>query len=483
MTSSNAYEAERLELMRRRGAVAASLATVLVPLFGIADYVNYRAHFAPLMTVRAISGVVGAMLFLLIRRQRGDRRLPWLAILLTLQCGIAIAGVPVYITGIQTPHYVSESLLLLATTAMLPWALPQVTILTLALTAMYVVAGTLHGPLPDFVLFFTQLSAIVVTAAIGFVVNLLNESMRAREFTARSELQAASKEKTRLISHLEKMTARLATANEDMQERQRETDDFLYVLSHDLRAPLINIQGFGKRLQTDMGGLSALVSADDEATKRLNRMKQSLDFLNAGTAKIDQLISRLLDVARLTTRPNRHEWIDADHMVRNVVSACRFQLEGAGVDVSIEALPRIFGDATQLNQVFTNLIDNAIKYMGDVPRKEIAIRCTTQGDRYRFAVCDSGPGIEPKDREKVFRLFARLAPNGSAAGEGVGLATVRAIINHHGGRIWVDSTPGQGSTFYFTLPKAAAEPSEEPKKVMVRRQSNSKAEETPIHAQ
>ena len=106
----------------------------------------------------------------------------------------------------------------------------------------------------------------------------------------------------------------------------------------------------------------------------------------------------------------------------------------------------------QFNQVFTNLLDNAIKYMGSGPRKQVHITCDAHGDRYRFSVRDSGLGIAPKDQEKVFRLFARAAPSG-AAGEGVGLATVRAIVNRHSGRIWVESILGEGSTFYFTLPQ------------------------------
>jgi signal transduction histidine kinase len=116
----------------------------------------------------------------------------------------------------------------------------------------------------------------------------------------------------------------------------------------------------------------------------------------------------------------------------------------------------VWADSVQLNQVFTNLVDNAIKYMGDGHAKRIAIHCSLQGERFRFAVSDTGCGIALKDQEKVFRLFARAAANGSA-GEGVGLATVRAIVNRHGGRIWVDSTPGEGSTFFFTLPRKPSE--------------------------
>jgi signal transduction histidine kinase len=449
---SEAYETERQELMQRRTAVAAAMATVLVPLFGAVDYFMYPRHFAVLMAGRVVSAMMSALILALVRGPEGARRSWWLAFVLTLQCGFAIAVIPIYLTGTRTPHYVSAALLILGTTALLPWTVSQIVALTATLTSMFIVAGFLNGRLPTLVNFITQVSAIVVTGVIGVFVSALSESVRAREFATRSDLHAASQEKTRLIHHLEAMALRVATANDDLQERQRETDDFLYVLSHDLRAPLINIQGFGKRLQTDMGSLEGRIADDAEATGRLGRMRQSLEFINAGTAKIDQLISRLLDIARLTTRPSQHEWIEATALVHAVIDACRFQLDAAGIEVSVGDLPRIWGDPVQLNQVFANLIDNAAKYMGHSPRRRVAISCIADGDRYRFAVRDSGPGIEAKDREKVFRLFARLAPNGTA-GEGVGLATVRAIVNRHGGRIWVDSTPGDGSTFYFTLPQ------------------------------
>lgn len=269
---------------------------------------------------------------------------------------------------------------------------------------------------------------------------------------ARSSLAARNRE-------LEQSAARLATANEDLRERQRETDDFLYVLSHDLRAPLINIQGFGKRLQANMtaleGSLRGSAPAGEPETL-LRRMAESLRFVNAATAKIDQLISRLLEIARLTTRPTQHQWIDTDAMVRDVIGACQFQLGERGITVSVGGLPRVFGDPVQLNQVFTNLVDNAIKYMGDRPRKQIIISCTGEGERYRFAVQDTGPGIAPKDQEKVFRLFSRLAPS-AGPGEGIGLTAVRAIVNRHGGRIWVESTPDVGSTFYFSVPRNTGE--------------------------
>ena len=250
------YEVERRQLLRRRASVAAVLGMGLVPLFGLADYIQYRPYFAPLMTVRLASCAASTAVLLLLRSRLGRRRPSLLAVILTLQCGLTIVGIPVYLTGTtNTPHYVSMALLILSVSALLPWTAAEVMLLTGALTAIFVAAGVLSGPVRDLVAFETQISAILTTGIIGVVISTLSEHMRGREFAARRGLRRASKEKTRLIQHLEEMAARLAHANEDLVDRQRETDDFLYVLSHDLRAPLINIQGFGRRLQADMASL------------------------------------------------------------------------------------------------------------------------------------------------------------------------------------------------------------------------------------
>lgn len=429
---------------------------VLVPLFGVADFLMYPEHFPAMMRMRALSAALSALLLFSLSTRLGRQRPIWIAAGLVMQTGVAICAYPVYLTGTDTPHYVSASLLLLSISALLPWTPQQVGALTAAVVVAFALAGRAHGRMADRVAFGTQAAAITVAGTLSVIVSQLADRTRRREFAARRDLKHAGREQRKLIRRQEEMTARLATANEDLEERQRETNDFLYVLSHDLRAPLINIQGFGRRLDADMGGLQAALEGLDgeEAARRLQRMQQSLQYLHAGSAKIDQLISRLLEIARLSTRPGRQEWVDSDELVRHVVASCAYQLQRGGIEVEIGLLPRVWADAVQLSQVFANLFDNAIKYMGDGPRRQISVSCSTQGDRYRFAVRDTGCGIAPKDQEKIFRLFARASASGGAAGEGVGLAAVRAIVNRHGGRIWVESAPGAGSTFYFTLPRA-----------------------------
>jgi signal transduction histidine kinase len=295
---------------------------------------------------------------------------------------------------------------------------------------------------------------------------------------ARESLAARNQE-------LEETALRLAMLNDDLRDRQKESEDFLYVLSHDLRAPLINIQGFAKRLHNSMTKLETGLSnggAPEDAGAHLKKMNESLKFINAGTTKIDQLIARLLEIARLTTRPNETSWTDMEAMARHVIDACQFQLQERGIHATVGGLPFVFGDQTQLNQVVTNLVDNAIKYMGDRPEKHIALTCSSVGDRYRFAVQDTGPGISRDNKEKIFRMFTRLAP-GQAKGEGIGLAAVRTIVNRHRGRIWVESTEGVGSTFYFTLPKNPDGAPPRPGEALTREaQMQMEGEESGVHA-
>jgi signal transduction histidine kinase len=125
------------------------------------------------------------------------------------------------------------------------------------------------------------------------------------------------------------------------------------------------------------------------------------------------------------------------------------------VTIEIEApMPTLFAEPTRIQQIFQNLLSNAIKYM-DKPRGEIRIACSDEGDQWKFRVNDNGPGIESRHFDKIFQLFQTLAPRDRIESTGVGLALVKKIVELYGGRIWLESQPGEGSTFFFTLPKTA----------------------------
>lgn len=438
-----AYQVERRRLFRQRMLVATSLALVLVPIFALSDYVIYRSEFATLFAARLLSFAVTAGILVALYSRRGKRYVAWLGLVLAATVGLAIAGVPIYVTGVvDTPHYVSTALLLLSVAALLPWAASEVVILAAVLTVTFLGAAVLHGPLVKPVVLALEVSTLVVTGGLAVLIASLAEQARGREFTARRALRAVAREKTRLVGDLQQKSEALQRLNVEME-------DLLYVSSHDLRAPLINVQGFAREVSMGLADLTPYVRPAPEAAALRADLEDSLRFITSASQRMDALVGGLLDVSRITTRTSPSEEVNLARVLEKVIDSFRYQLDQHRVHVTVGPLPTVRGDPVRLNQVFSNLVDNAIKYMGDSPCREIEIGMrNAQTPRVLF-VRDTGPGIPPDSQDAVFRLFRRLG-NG-VPGDGLGLTAVRKIVERHGGRIWIESTPGRGCTFCFTL--------------------------------
>ncbi|MFQ5667220.1 MAG: ATP-binding protein, partial [Candidatus Binatia bacterium] len=259
-------------------------------------------------------------------------------------------------------------------------------------------------------------------------------------------------------------TKELAQRSKELEAKNTDLSDFLYIASHDLRAPLINLAGFSHALQDSVATLDRLMAktqpaGNGDAASHWPALKddisESLAFILRSTAKMDTLVNALLELSRIETRPHVQQVVDTQQVVEELLGALHFQITEKKITVVTGRLPAVFGDPIRINQVFSNLIDNAIKHMPLQPEARIEVGCEEQGRYYRFFVRDTGAGIRQEDHDKVFRLFTRLGANGTP-GEGVGLAAVKKIIDKHGGRIWVESEPGQGSTFWFTLPRPSS---------------------------
>jgi signal transduction histidine kinase len=185
-------------------------------------------------------------------------------------------------------------------------------------------------------------------------------------------------------------------------------------------------------------------------------IRESLDFILRSVAKMDFLVRGLLELSRIDSRPGLSQPIDLGRVVEEVVGSLHYHISERGIRVDVDPLPVVVGDSMRINQVFGNLIDNAVKYMKPEGEARIHIGHRREDDVECFFVRDSGIGIRPEDHGKIFRLFTRIA--GSAvAGDGLGLTAVKKILDKHGGTIWVESEPGEGSTFWFTLPREAGE--------------------------
>ncbi|MGA9116625.1 MAG: PAS domain S-box protein [Bacteroidota bacterium] len=227
----------------------------------------------------------------------------------------------------------------------------------------------------------------------------------------------------------------------EIEARNRELDDFTYVVSHDLKEPLISIEGYSKILLSDYR----------EALE--GEGKEYLHSIVHSSARMKQLIDDLLTLSRLGRVREALSRVPSGKVVQEVLHDLRFSLEERAVVVTVpDDLPEVHYNRTQLSMVFRNLISNALKF-NDKPAPTIHIGHERVGDAHVFSVTDNGIGIEREYYEKVFMIFQRLHRPEAYRGTGAGLTIVKKIVENHRGRIWVDSVPGEGTTFYFTVPR------------------------------
>lgn len=273
------------------------------------------------------------------------------------------------------------------------------------------------------------------------------------------ELQAS---KAALEGHAE----RLEESSHELALLNHEMEDLLRVVSHDLRAPLINIQGFSKRLepvmQETVQTLEWLAARSPERHVRRQvesftgtiqpRVAESLRFISKGVEKMDALLSSLLTISRVGRKADLVEPHALDEILDDVLATFDYQLKERSIEIIRHPLPNgVPCRLNEINQVFSNLLSNAINYMSPTGARVIEIGGRECGDHVECFVRDTGIGIDPGDQERIFQMFNRLQTI-DAPGEGTGLAYVRKALRSHGGRIRVVSAPGKGSTFFFTLP-------------------------------
>jgi len=234
--------------------------------------------------------------------------------------------------------------------------------------------------------------------------------------------------------HAEEQRQRLL---QEISSANEELTNFAYVVSHDLKAPLRAIGSLADWLSTDYAD-----KFDDEG-------REHMRLLISRVHRMGALIDGILQYSRVGRVRETTVAVNLDLLVREVLDLLA---PPANITVTLaDALPTVVGERTRLQQVFQNLISNAIKYM-DKPAGEIRLHCVAQGDWWQFSVSDNGPGIEQRHFERIFQLFQTLAPRDKIESTGVGLALVRKIVDMYGGEVWLESTVGSGSTFFFTLP-------------------------------
>jgi signal transduction histidine kinase len=228
-----------------------------------------------------------------------------------------------------------------------------------------------------------------------------------------------------------------------LQAKNAELDSFVYVVSHDLKSPLVAIQG-----------MASMIAAD-HADRLDERGRRYLERISANVAQMERLIADLLALSRVGREARRPERIAVNEIVDDVLAELADTIRSRGVKVTCGDLGCVVGIRTQLVQVWTNLVSNAVKYLGDQPEPVVEISATDRGDVVEYRVRDNGIGIDAAYHARIFELFQRLQ-DVDAEGSGVGLPIVKKIVEAAGGRVWVESVKGAGATFSFTWPKSSA---------------------------
>jgi light-regulated signal transduction histidine kinase (bacteriophytochrome) len=288
---------------------------------------------------------------------------------------------------------------------------------------------------------------ILVTAAIRNI----SARKKSEQDKVKLENQATVLQRSRdeLELRVEERTKELAVANQVLEQSNLELKQFAYVASHDLQSPLRSISGFVQLLRSEYEG-----KLDEQAQDWIRRTVQSI-------GQMQTLIRDLLSYARVDARSRPFTQIPFHDIVTDALTLLESSIHDSGGQVTCGPLPEIMGDRSQLVQLIQNLIGNGLTYHGDEP-PHIHISAERSGKEWIFSVRDNGIGIDPKYYEQIFEIFKRLHDQKDYPGTGIGLAVCRRVVSRHGGKIWVESEPGHGTTFHFTIPEGTEQTNAQP---------------------
>jgi signal transduction histidine kinase len=313
------------------------------------------------------------------------------------------------------------------------------------------------------------LAASMTGIGSGFVVVLAGISI----FLVRRSARARDDAETLLRDNNVNLEATIDERTADLREANNEIQRFAYIVSHDLRSPLVNIMGFTSELEELRGDIfrriatlgrapasaspAPLIAGENEPVldgedRQLSQdFTEALGFIKSSIAKMDRLISAILNLTREGRREFEPVRIETRELIEGIVATVAHQAAEAEAQIRIEPLPDIVSDRLALEQIFSNLIDNALKYLKPGVPGDISVRGRTKLGFAIFEIADNGRGIDPKDHQRIFDLFRRAGIQ-DKPGQGIGLAHVRALVRRLGGTMSVASELHSGSTFTITLP-------------------------------
>ncbi len=344
---------------------------------------------------------------------------------------LLLVGIADYVTGTE----LSISIFYLLPISLVAWFVNKrvgifLSIISsvIELTTDLMVGHTYSHP---FIVYWNNAVQLGFFLIIVFIMSELKKEYE-RMVKLNADLQASWVELKRTQDELEGKAQDLARSNAELEQ-------FAYVVAHDLKGPLITAGGYANRLRRlykDILGPEA---------------DRLIGFTLDGITRMEELINALLAYARVGIKAKDSKLADYDGIVKQAVANLQLEIEESGAIVTHDRLPTLLADHIQMVQLFQNLIGNGIKFCNGEP-PHIHISVEQKGKEWFFSVSDNGIGIEPKHLNCIFNIFQRLHSSSEYPGNGIGLAICKKIVECHGGRIWVESEHGKGSTFYFSMP-------------------------------
>ena len=253
---------------------------------------------------------------------------------------------------------------------------------------------------------------------------------------------------------------------EALRELNNELESFTYIASHDLRSPLVNLKGFAREIENSLQEVKEIyhrITAPVPETKILkktleNDIPESLNFINSAVERMDMLTGAILNLSRIGRRVYKPALVNMNDLVKRCLETLNYEITAHRAEVQVDVnLPEVYADPLAVEQLFSNIIENAVKYLAPDRDGKIAIQAKNGLSETIFSIADNGRGIRQEDSVKIFDIFRRARNTGDVRGVGMGLAFVRTTIRKMGGRIWYDSEPDKGTTFYIAIPKQQTE--------------------------
>lgn len=299
-----------------------------------------------------------------------------------------------------------------------------------------------------FPLQWTVVTSIVILTLVAILLSLVDQNMENTPYWNLRNMLFLLILVTALIltfiqhlQNLEKIRQKeLRRINKELEDKVAELERFNYTISHELKTPIVTLKGFIGSIRNDL------------KDKKFDRAEKDLSRVSTAADKLNDTLSGLLEFSKIRTIANPPSEIDTDQLIKDALEKVDNQILSRNITIIVASnLPNIHGDQMRIREVFENLIDNAVKYMGEQDNPIIEIGVRNQAGKSIFYVKDNGLGIEEQYKEKIFGLFEKLDP--TIEGSGIGLTLVKRIIETHGGKIWIESDGlGKGSAFSFTIP-------------------------------